>query len=124
MEKGKKKCKMLRELREAVAQHYDIDMKIAECTHQGDCKGVCPKCDAEIIQLTNELNKRNVKIAVGGLVTASALLAGTGLVMADKKNFDENGTSVLSCWEKEDYNDGYNAGGFPMDELIERTNTE
>lgn len=55
---GKEKCKMLKEIRKEIAKENDIQMVIEECTHQGRCKGTCPKCEAEVAYLEEQLEKR------------------------------------------------------------------
>ena len=74
--KGKEKCKALKELRQKIADENDIEYAVSECTHQGDCKGTCPKCDAELRYLERELERRTKlgkRVAFAGL---SACLAG------------------------------------------------
>ena len=73
---GKRKCKILRELRKAVAEEYDIEFEISECKHKGDCRGVCPKCDEEVLQLVSELKRRN--IVISGVIAASICAAIAG----------------------------------------------
>ena len=58
MAKGKQTCKILREIRKQIAAENDIKLVIEECTFQGDCKGTCPKCEAEVRYLERELEKR------------------------------------------------------------------
>lgn len=55
---GKEKCKMLKQIRMEIAKENDIQMVIEECTHQGRCKGTCPKCEAEVAYLEAQLEKR------------------------------------------------------------------
>ena len=77
--KGKEKCKILKEIRQRIATENDIPFVTSECKHQGDCRGTCPKCEAELQYLENELAKRQrlgKRIAVAGLV-ATFTLAGT-----------------------------------------------
>lgn len=54
---GKEKCKFLREIRQRIASENDIPFVTQACTFQGDCKGTCPKCEAELHFLENELAK-------------------------------------------------------------------
>ena len=49
---------MLKEIRKEIAKENDIEMVIEECTHQGRCKGTCPKCEAEVAYLEEQLEKR------------------------------------------------------------------
>lgn len=55
---GKEKCKMLKQIRMEIAKENDIQMVIEECTHQGRCKGTCPRCEAEVAYLEAQLEKR------------------------------------------------------------------
>lgn len=56
--KGKEKCKALKEIRRQIAKKNDIEFVVSECKHQGDCKGTCPKCEAELQYLERELARR------------------------------------------------------------------
>lgn len=67
---GKEKCEMLRSIRRQIAEANGIVYMEAECGHEGDCLGTCPKCDAQIRYLDAELNR---KIASGEKVTVSGL---------------------------------------------------
>ena len=42
MFKGKRTCKILKEIRKQIAQNNDIEFITSECKHQGDCLGTCP----------------------------------------------------------------------------------
>ena len=71
--KGKKRCKILKEIRKQIAENNDIEFITSECKHQGDCLGTCPKCEAEVRYLERELEKRQKlgrTIAVAGLAVA------------------------------------------------------
>ena len=43
MYKGKRTCKILKEIRAQIAAENDIAFVTSECKHQGDCAGTCPK---------------------------------------------------------------------------------
>ena len=58
MAKGKQTCKILKEIRRQIAVENDIEFVTSECTYKGDCKGTCPKCEAEVRYLERELEKR------------------------------------------------------------------
>ncbi len=53
--KGKEKCKALKEIREQIAKENDIPFAVSQCTHQGDCRGTCPRCESELKYLEREL---------------------------------------------------------------------
>lgn len=58
MAKGKQTCKILKEIRKQIAEENDIEFVTSECTYKGDCRGTCPKCEAEVRYLERELEKR------------------------------------------------------------------
>lgn len=86
--RGKDKCKALKEIRKQIAEQNDIAYVVSECKHKGECKGTCPKCEAEILYLEKELAKRNnmgKKVAVTGIaVGMAASMAGCVAVDAFK----------------------------------------
>jgi len=78
MAKGKQTCKILKEIRKQIAEENDIELVISECTYQGDCKGTCPKCEAEVRYLERELEKRQRlgKAAIfAGMTIGTAIIA-------------------------------------------------
>ncbi len=56
--RGKEKCKALKEIRKQIAEKNDIEYAVSECSYQGECKGTCPKCEAELRYLERELEKK------------------------------------------------------------------
>ncbi len=52
---GRAKCKILKEIRQTIADENDIPYVTRECTYQGDCSGTCPKCESELRYLEQEL---------------------------------------------------------------------
>ena len=60
MSTGKEKCEILKRIRKDIAKRYRIEYNTTECTHQGDCSGTCPKCDAELKELLRQLEIRGV----------------------------------------------------------------
>ena len=70
MTRGRRTCKILKEIRKQIAEKNDIEYVTSECTFQGECEGTCPKCEAELRYLENELNKRRQLgkvVAVAGI---------------------------------------------------------
>ena len=66
---GKTKCRILKQIRAAIAANNDIDLVIEECPHKGDCLGTCPRCEEEVRFLEQELEKRreeNKAVALEG----------------------------------------------------------
>ncbi len=56
--RGKEKCRALKEIRKQIAEKNDIEYAVSECSFQGECKGTCPKCEAELRYLERELERR------------------------------------------------------------------
>ncbi|MBQ7765410.1 MAG: hypothetical protein IJ397_01040 [Lachnospiraceae bacterium] len=71
--KGKEKCKALKEIRQKIAEQNDIAFAVSECTHQGDCRGTCPKCEAELRYLERQLEIRK---NLGKAVVVAGISAG------------------------------------------------
>lgn len=53
--RGKEKCRALKEIRGQIARENDIPFAVPQCTYQGECRGTCPKCEAELRYLEREL---------------------------------------------------------------------
>ena len=58
---GKDKCNLLREIRKRIATQYGVTYQPAECCHEGDCAGTCPKCDAELQDLQRQLKEKGIE---------------------------------------------------------------
>lgn len=71
--KGKSKCKILKQIRQKIAEENDIPLVTRECGYQGECSGTCPKCEQELRYLEQQLARRQ---ALGKRVTVTALAAG------------------------------------------------
>ena len=58
MAKGKSTCKLLKDIRQQIADANGISYQPKECHHKGDCAGTCPACEEEIRYLEGELKAR------------------------------------------------------------------
>ena len=58
MAKGKSTCKLLKSIRQQIADANGISYQPKECQHKGDCSGTCPACEEEIRYLERELKAR------------------------------------------------------------------
>ena len=58
MVKGKSTCKLLKDIRQQIADVNGISYQPKECHHKGDCAGTCPACEEEIRYLERELKAR------------------------------------------------------------------
>lgn len=77
MKKGKRTCEILKDVRRKIAQENDIALVERECTHEGDCRGTCPYCEAEVRYLERELSKRRAlgkAVTVAGIAVSSMMM--------------------------------------------------
>ena len=58
MAKGKSTCKLLKDIRQQIADANGISYQPKECHYEGDCAGTCPACEEEIRYLERELKAR------------------------------------------------------------------
>lgn len=75
---GKSKCKILKDIRKKIARENNIEYVTSECKFQGNCSGTCPKCEAEVRYLEQELAKRRAAgraVAVAGVAAAMVVTA-------------------------------------------------
>ena len=75
MQRGKEICKMLKEIRRQIAAENEIEFVTSDCKHKGSCAGTCPKCEAEVVYLENQLAARRRLGKVVKLVGLSMGLA-------------------------------------------------
>ncbi len=82
---GKSKCKILKEIRRQIAAENDIAYVTSECKHKGDCTGTCPKCEAEVRYLEDQLRLRRQAgkaVAVAG-IAAAIMVTASGCDLTD-----------------------------------------
>ena len=58
MTKGRSTCKLLKDIRQQIADANGISYRPKECQHKGDCAGTCPACEEEIRYLEGDLKAR------------------------------------------------------------------
>ena len=79
MARGKQTCKILKEIRRQIAEANGIEFATSECRYKGDCLGTCPKCEAEVRDLEQQLRARSVAgkaIALAGISAGMILMSG------------------------------------------------
>lgn len=67
----------MKEIRRQIAAANDIDWVVAECHYKGDCLGTCPKCEAEVRELEQALERRRLAGKTVSLLGISAGLLAT-----------------------------------------------
>lgn len=73
MKRGKQTCRILKEIRRQIAEVNDIEFITSECQYQGDCLGTCPKCEAEVRYLEQQLERKRI---AGKAITVLGISAG------------------------------------------------
>ncbi len=73
MTHGKNICNQLKEVRKRIAEENEISLEIEECTYKGECRGTCPRCEAEVRYLENALADR---LRIGKVATVAGLALG------------------------------------------------
>ncbi len=74
---GKKVCASLKQVRKQIADANGIPYEVTECKHQGNCKGTCPKCEAELRYIENQLSLRRAAGLAVSIVGLSLGVAAT-----------------------------------------------
>ena len=91
MTKGRSTCKLLKSIRQQIADANGISYRPKECHYKGDCTGTCPACEEEIRYLERELKARKgngfgmkvAGIAAGICATVMPMTAAAQVVKSD-----------------------------------------
>ena len=76
---GKQKCRILKEIRQRIADENDIPYVTRECSYRGECSGTCPRCESELRYLEKQLALR---ASLGKKVAVAALCAGMSFAVS------------------------------------------
>ena len=79
MSRGKDICKRLKDVRCEIARANGIEFVTSECSFKGECTGTCPKCEAEVRYLEQQLSLRR---RAGKAVTVAGIAASMFLAYA------------------------------------------
>ena len=90
---GKKKCEVLKSIRKMVADANGIKYEPAECHHEGECRGTCPRCEQEVKDLEAELRKKSAVVnnAAAVFVGSVAAIGSIGLSSCNTPPFQYAG---------------------------------
>ena len=91
MNKGKSTCKVLKEIRQKIANENGIRYAPKECHYKGECKGTCPACEAEVRYLEEELKRKRrngFAIKLGGIAAGLCAMVIPAQVGAQNINKD------------------------------------
>ena len=79
MTRGKTICSVLKTIRKQVADANEIKYEPRECHYEGECRGTCPACEAEVRYIERELDlHRQLGKAVAIVGISAGLSALTG----------------------------------------------
>ena len=95
MVRGKQTCKILKEIRRQIAEANGIEFATSECRYKGDCLGTCPKCEAEVRYLEQQLRARSLAgkaVALAGISAASLAML---MPMTSKAQIKQDPQSCL-----------------------------
>lgn len=100
MVRGKQTCKILKEIRRQIAEANGIEFATSECRYKGDCLGTCPKCEAEVRYLEQQLRSRSLAgkaIALAGISAGIMLMSGcNGTSSSNQSDETLTGDSIIS----------------------------
>ena len=91
MNKGKSTCKVLKDIRQKIANENGISYAPKECHYKGECKGTCPACEAEVRYLEEELKRKRrngFAIKLGGIAAGLCAMVIPAQVGAQNINKD------------------------------------
>ena len=91
MNKGKSTCKVLKEIRQKIANENGISYAPKECHYKGECKGTCPACETEVRYLEEELKRKRrngFAIKLGGIAAGLCAMVIPAQVGAQNINKD------------------------------------
>lgn len=89
MARGKQTCKILKEIRRQIAEANGIEFATSECRYKGDCLGTCPKCEAEVRYLEQQLRVRSLAgkaVALAGISAGMILMSGCSGTSSNHSN--------------------------------------
>lgn len=104
MVRGKQTCKILKEIRRQIAEANDIEFVTSECRYKGDCFGTCPKCEAEVRYLEQQLRVRSLAgkaVALAGISAGIMLMSGCNGKSSNLSNETLQGEPVTPIEQKD-----------------------
>ena len=88
MTRGKSICTVLKTIRKQIADANEIKYEPRECHHQGECRGTCPGCEAEVRYIERQLDIRRQLGKAVAIVGISAGLSALSGCSDKSKNVD------------------------------------
>ena len=98
MARGKRTCRILKEIRRQIAEANDIEFVTSECKFQGDCLGTCPKCEAEVRYLEEQLERRRMlgKAVLLAGISMNVLTSNAMTAIVSTADYQRVDTTILN----------------------------
>ena len=104
MTKGKSTCKLLKDIRQQIADANGISYRPKECHYEGECSGTCPACEEEIRYLERELKARKGNgfgMKVAGIAAGVCATVMPMAAMVQSVSSDNTSNSPVSATMKD-----------------------
>ena len=117
MARGKQTCKILKEIRRQIAEANGIEFATSECRYKGDCLGTCPKCEAEVRYLEQQLRSRSLAgkaVAIAGISAGMILMSGCSGTSTKKQANDNLLGEFIESYEMAEEVEDIDEGEMPL----------
>ena len=122
MARGKQTCKILKEIRRQIAEANGIEFATSECRYKGDCLGTCPKYEAEVRYLEQQLRARSLAgkaVVLVGISAGIILMSGCGGTSSNQSSDTLKGEPV-ELTDSMDWTEGEIVAGWDESEVDEK----
>ena len=99
MTRGRNICNQLKAVRKSIAEENDIPLEIKECSYKGECRGTCPRCEAEVRYLENALADR---LRMGKVATVAGVALGLASCSNGNRQAPQDTTETLMTGKVEE----------------------
>ena len=123
MARGKQTCKILKEIRRQIAEANGIEFATSECRYKGDCLGTCPKCEAEVRYLEQQLRARLLAgkaVALAGISAGMILMSGCSGTTSSNQSSETLQGEPVELTDNMDWIEGENVAGWDESEVDEK----
>ena len=123
MARGKQTCKILKEIRRQIAEANGIELATSECRYKGDCLGTCPKCEAEVRYLEQQLRIRSLAgkaVALAGISAGMILMSGCSGTSSSNQSSETLQGEPVELTDNMDGIEGENVAGWDESEVDEK----
>ncbi len=98
---GKDICEQLKSIRRDIARENNIPLDIPECNYKGECDGTCPRCEAELQYLEQELSCRSAMGKAAMVAGMAVGLTAGSLTVSAQKTVQKSMEPHVKTWEQQ-----------------------